>query len=851
MGRFYPRQTVLTPLGLITQPNQYDVYKPGALKIAQNCVMRNPGELMQAPDVQNTVTLTGNDFRIHKLFALDAGHVVAIVSNGTGLNSVVYADTSAYTLQGFNTGALDEYSITGRVSLVRLRERLMINTLNGYVVADSMSPTAAPDRVLRRAGMPQPNARYQSSGPDGPIPQNTVVGYRFCWRRNFSDGYFIRSVPTPVLTFVATAAGTTVAQYLIDFLNSGEFLVGDIVEMYRTDGLTTPATTAGLYKDPGSTCKLVLSYAITSGDIATGSKIISDYQPFVQGTLKTPGEELYTNPYQETETFSNRQPPIAACTAAFKGYCFFANTTDRPAFEFTVPGGIGDQNIAVTLGYAVAAFKASAIGARRFTGTRTNGSPTLTGVSAADLVGIVVGQSYDAFFSGFPGGTTVQSINTGAGTITMSQNATSSSGGAVTMGVVDVLELDGQRITMYDLGTFSTVLGFSFWVEQTCDSPLATFTQSYIVGASFVIEPARLDTSTPGTGTTITVRGTNGALYSPPIPDITASVKTFTRTTRKNHLVWSKFQQPEHVPTVLEDDVGNGEIIALDPTRDALGIWCTDGFYRLSGDGGADGLAFRVDLVTTTVILAAPQASCVLNEVWFGYTNQGLVSIDSAGNIDNISDRLFGDLLPGAKYSATRSIIMCANEPDDEILLGLGEDANGNSDTIYVYNTKQKGLTTLGANGATLSNIQAMAMQRDPASGAPRALFGVYRAGTTPQYSGWNSPSAFLNAAIQYQPLYDRDPLSLKNWIWADYLFAPTDAGRLINPSFNGANFLGTISVQALDTGAYARAGVPRQHATAHAIAPGIAGIPNNGVQCRFQGLSMLMRPRTSQSKKR
>lgn len=63
-----------------------------------------------------------------------------------------------------------------------------------------------------------------------------------------------------------------------------------------------------------------------------------------------------------------------------------------------------------------------------FTGTRTNGSPTITGVSS--FANIQIGTRLDG--PGIPNGTVVTAYNSGAGTITMSANATANRTNAIT-----------------------------------------------------------------------------------------------------------------------------------------------------------------------------------------------------------------------------------------------------------------------------------------------------------------------------------------------------------------------------------------------------------------------------------
>lgn len=65
-----------------------------------------------------------------------------------------------------------------------------------------------------------------------------------------------------------------------------------------------------------------------------------------------------------------------------------------------------------------------------FSGTITSGSAVITGVTVPS--NIVAGGSLSDFLAGIPAGTTVLSFNTGAGTVTMTANATATGGDTVT-----------------------------------------------------------------------------------------------------------------------------------------------------------------------------------------------------------------------------------------------------------------------------------------------------------------------------------------------------------------------------------------------------------------------------------
>ncbi|HMS35143.1 MAG TPA: T9SS type A sorting domain-containing protein [Ignavibacteria bacterium] len=64
------------------------------------------------------------------------------------------------------------------------------------------------------------------------------------------------------------------------------------------------------------------------------------------------------------------------------------------------------------------------IGTRGFTGTRASGNNVVTAVAAAQFVGLEVGRVITG--TGIPAGTTIAALNSGAGTVTLSANATAS-----------------------------------------------------------------------------------------------------------------------------------------------------------------------------------------------------------------------------------------------------------------------------------------------------------------------------------------------------------------------------------------------------------------------------------------
>lgn len=839
MGRFLPRQSIYNPIGLVTQPNKYGQYPSGACKVAQNMLLRNPGELVQAPDVQQLLTPGSNTQTIYKVIPdenPDASGGGIHTLQAAGSSWAVYINGALGVLFG---SATDAFSNTGRISSARVADRIIVNGNFGCLVRDP-TPIAY---SYRDAGFHQVSVVGIGAVDDGDgwFPGGSMVAYVACAVRRYSDDYTLRSAPSTPLKHWLSAAdpGPWTLSVDIRWNNAQTIFAGDIIELYRTDILTTGSGDT----DPGATFKLVYEHVVTSGEAAAASVQIEDVQRPIFASNQTPGRELYTNPGQDGPDYANYRPPIAKCIASFKGFAFYGNTTEPAQLVFSVPAGLGHVDEAEDAGVAEVVFREKGIGERSGSGTRTSGSPTVTGISAAEMVGIKVGQQT---LFGVPAIATV--IAVGASSFTLDVNYNSSGS---TWELSDMLEINGVPYRIESGRIFVAVLAGTYQIECDVAIPyrsISSFQREFMQAFEFTIQASKYPLDTP-----MTVRATNGANYSPPLPEITAAVKTIQPIVKKNRLAWAKEQQPEHCPGVNETFVGFGDLLGMNATRDALWIWCTDGLFRLSGNAGAFGFGqWQVDYANSSLILAAPQASSVMNEMLYGQTNIGFVEIDSAGQVVNLTDKVIGDLIQGLRYVQTCELIVECNERTGEVLVALGEQAVGSS-TVYVFNARTRGWTTLGSNGTNLSNITAIAMQRFPSSsGQARILFAVRPvASVAPVVSGWDHPTNYLAGEVQYQPIYGDDPLELKDWLWADYVFDASSAGKQFDPTWNGTKFGGTVTAEGFDQGSYARAGCPREVAKSLSVSPGLRAIAAGTTQARFQGLSVPLKKRTNAGKKR
>lgn len=152
--------------------------------------------------------------------------------------------------------------------------------------------------------------------------------------------------------------------------------------------------------------------------------------------------------------------------------------------------------------------------------------------------------------------------------------------------------------------------------------------------------------------------------------------------------MWSKNQQPEHVPSSHLEFAGNKaypirRIIAL---RDSLFILKDDGIWRLTGQAGQ----WRIDPLDTSTKILAPESAVVLNNSIYALTDQGVVSISDVGVqvlSRNIEDKL--NALLGVNYEGLRKLSFgISYETDRKYILYTVSSASDTHPTqAFVYNT--------------------------------------------------------------------------------------------------------------------------------------------------------------------
>lgn len=750
-----PRETTVSIQGLVTTPNEYGVYPEGSAREIRNWLARSANQWVCARDTEFVFQggLTNN--LIYRIFGTAPGAFVTIqVNPATGYVSpwLMYLNgdpATAFSLTlPLSSTAL--FNPNGYLTPLIARSRIFLNSQQGVIVCDKVAPATAGERVFRTAGLTQPMlGNIISNGPGTTLPDDVLVTYAVVGRRKSADGYVLISPPTPGVVIGSQSGDWTPTVQV--FFDTPIYKAGDVIELYRSAGILDPTG----FADTGTSMRMVTSKVLSAADITAGNIVLVDKQLMTAPLYETTGTEIYTSPYQEGSVGANLGPPICKAMSSWGIYTFYGNITDDPTWTYDVPGGVFST-------YETAAdndfTRRFGIGERVVTGTRTAGSPVITAVSATHMLGIVPGQQASGA-PGFPVGTKVVSV--GVSSITMSAN-TNSPGTGVQTELRDIFEINGRQIAvtgLYNL-TIEAMLSTSPRVAAFPSSTIGS--QDYDTGTTIVFRPA-----IPGASSTITIRGTNGQNYSPPIPDIAATVQTITQTEVPNLLRWSKPNQPEAVPTPNEAFVGNGKIIRMLPTTDALIILCTDGAYRLTGEAGV----WRTDLVDPTFVPCAPDACCVLNDVVYAYTGRGFCSL-SGVTTSLISRGVIDAQFPGRQFEEIRRIHMYADTSTEEIITLIQDPVSlDNSSTIYIYSTLYKQWTIFDPPFDTFTAIGTF--YPSASGGVPYVLLGEWGGtGFAPVVSTWRPDSGQILdlPELRLQPFYAGDPALVKQWIDATWI---------------------------------------------------------------------------------
>jgi hypothetical protein len=303
------------------------------------------------------------------------------------------------------------------------------------------------------------------------------------------------STSTNDMTFtLATAVNQ--AQYYVKTISTNAITISATVGGAAITGITTVAATSTIASF--AIADLVGTATVTSGTYTVGQAIT------VTGTFSAGGIGGYTT---GTAYYIGK---VNSATSIQLTSSFTKATASTPVFDLTTTIGTATPGATFTLTQTPVNARsdntiASTSSTTTFTGTPTNGSATLTSISS--FTNLVVGAPLSG--TGIAAGTTILSLNTGASTITMSNQAGSTGSGSpqtitcttntVVLNANATATATGQYLTYNNLST--SILVYTSDRTQYIKAGMTVFGSGFTSGQTVVSATA----STSGAPTTTIV----------------------------------------------------------------------------------------------------------------------------------------------------------------------------------------------------------------------------------------------------------------------------------------------------------------------------------------------------------
>jgi hypothetical protein len=749
------KTVVVRPLGVISQPNKYGVYPPGAMSIAKNVVLRDPGVLSSMPGLQSYAASIG--FTATPVRRIWPGTTHSLVAS-SGLSTLTWGVLSGGgQVTVAQAAGLGAYAYeTGRLSIVSARGRTLLNTSKDPVVVDSEGANTS-----RHVGLLTPTL--------GIVPAASLTNarslalgyqrrYRVIARRVSADGYEIFSAPTNSIEARNTAAGATVDPNIVVETPANSFLrAGDVLELYRTDDQLVGT-------DPGDTYRLAKSYTLKTADLIAAVTLRD------VSTRTDLGNELYTNPGSDPLTRDpNYLPGMADDICIHEGHAFYLTRKVNETVIAKPNGQVGSLTTAEE--------RSTGIGWRRVTGDKTNGSFNILNIS--DTTGLQIGQVVTS--GGMPVGPSASRITAIVGT-------------TITVSVAPTVTAVGSIIDIYDVietqaGTFVQILG-SFSLTLSADV-IATVPTIAVIEAAGAVSSDDADggtfifrrpTFSGGVSAPYAVRATNGQNYSPTLPLTTETAQAGNADERYNRWHVSKYNEPEHVGINSKILVGSAVNYRGVSVGGVMLVFASDGLWQVSGLAGS----WQVKSLDPSLILAARGCVNVMDGLAWAYTNRGLVTVSPDGNITEISNGKIGQANTGGSgefnghaYADTWDRYLVCDERHREVLVTLDGGVN-----FFVYNARSDAFTTYvpatgpATAGAYSRALAALMLTRDSGSAVNLEYF-------LPD----STTTRVANAQGRFQPLVDPDPSMTKEWMDVEYAFEGVDSAMSLTPTFDATSY--------------------------------------------------------------
>lgn len=311
-------QTQLSVRGLARDPNSFTAAAAGALRRAENVVVRAEGVAESRPNFDLVRETIGSDRRIRALTEADDGSVIAIESDidfGDWTASGPLGDIAAPISGGFEP---PNYEVS-QTQFAKARGNLYATGINGPIAIENI---AAPARFCG-AVYPPAITDYAAPSLANLTQPKYSYAYRFVVVRKDSHDYVRRSPPTARLVCAINAdhgigngVFATGTRVYLGNRSAVLYAVGDQVECYRS------RTTLG--DEPRPEHYLTWTYTLTSTDI--GNHWFPP-PPDTTGDNQL-GAELYTDAAQSGATSAKYTPPVASVLAQWQRCAWYGRVTE-------------------------------------------------------------------------------------------------------------------------------------------------------------------------------------------------------------------------------------------------------------------------------------------------------------------------------------------------------------------------------------------------------------------------------------------------------------------------------------------------------------------------------------------
>jgi hypothetical protein len=659
--------------GLYLQPNTFAV-PDGALEIASNMVVAQDGVLASRRGLYTFHTPASST--LNNLFQYQS-NLLALLENRIDRISTSGA---AITLGG---ETVSESGRTGRAT--EANNNLYFTSNNGV-----MKLTAF-DSVVSKAGIPPALdlVGLRSTFTVNYLAAGNQVGYRVVFGIRDANKNLILGAPSDFFYITNTAGAARGVR--VEFSIPTEITSTEVFwQLYRTSQSASA---------PLPDYRLIKESQLTSAQITAGVVYFDDT---VLDIFRDEAAELYTNPNsREGELQANERPPLCDDIVLFKDQVFYANSTTKHFFQFSLvaPDDIANGDYVEVgqapttrryvwrTGFANKTQGATSAGTTSLTGTLTaHGYLVSDVIYVSNSLGGTAVTEGEYTLTGVTANTFSFTANVGASPTTFDVQALRNAAGYNLAQLVNGVgptvgeKLDGTaRGLVKAINRDDSSPVYARYLSSNQEVPGQVLLQS----KTFDSDPIQLLANTV----------LSGGAWAPPLPTTFGSSAQSENEPLPNVIYVSKIGEPEAVPVVNQIVVGsrNAAILRIFALRDSVIVLKEDGVFRIDGNSIAN---FEATIIDNTVFCLVANSAALLNNQVFFLSGEG-ICIATSTAVEIISRTIELPIqailgvstikaqTSGAAYDSERLYLLTTIMPNTTT-----------ANVVYVYNTVTQAWTT-------------------------------------------------------------------------------------------------------------------------------------------------------------